>query len=489
MQILPLPHRFDSLLNKGLAVLFVVVLCLGARPGRAQDVSTYQFAASSGTFVPITAATGATTIALLAQDNAVSQQIALPFPFYYGGTLMPSLTATSEGYLDFTSNRFSYNTNNFGGNGRYVAPLWDDLSGAGGTASYVVSGTAPNRVFVFQWLNWRWNNTSTAANISFQARLYEGSNVIQFVYRPEAGAFSSANASATIGLDGAGFYGGSGGNFRNYISLADASASPALASNLYPAGASVNGINTRPAAGQTYTFTPINDFCGHATPLVIGTTISGSTLDATTVDDPSNSPSCSSGIMYSASAGVFYSVRGNGQTMTVSTCAGTSAAGGNTQIVVYRGTCDNRVCLGSNNDLGSACGTNPQASGYTFATQTGQMYYILVQFAQTGATGPFGLRLTATGLAARAALGAGSIDVFPNPAQRAFTLRLPALANERSAQVVLLNGLGQQVRSQALALNPGGTQTQVDVSGLAAGLYTVRVLAGNQAATRQLLVE
>ncbi|RZK59591.1 MAG: T9SS type A sorting domain-containing protein, partial [Hymenobacter sp.] len=225
---------------------------------------------------------------------------------------------------------------------------YDDLSGVGGTASYAVSGSSPNRVFTFEWLNWRDDYTATAPNLSFQVKLYEGTNVVQFVYRPEAGAFDNTKASASIGLDGGSTTVGGRGNF---MSLTNASAAPTVVNNA-TAATPVNTINTRPAAGQTYTFAP-----------------------------------------------------------------------------------------------------------------------------------------STTTLAVGQALGAGQLELFPNPAHHAFTLRLPALATERTAQVTIFNSLGQPLQSRSLAVNAAGTQAQVDVASLAAGLYMVRVQAGSQVATRQVTIE
>ena len=283
---------------------FLLFLVAAALCSQAQDVSTYQLTATAGTFTPIT---GSTTIGILAQANAVGPRISLPFTFYYGGTAYNELTPTSRGYISMNApTSVSTNTfNNLGGSSTHIAPLWDDISGVGGTAAYVVTGTAPNRVFTFQWLNWRWNTAATAANISFQAKFYETTNVIQFVYQPETGAFTSANASATIGLDGASTWAGDNFRYYNFVSLSDASASATLVNNFSPSGASVNTINTRPAAGQTYTFTPLNDYCVHATPLTYSSVITGSTLDASMMGDPQAVCTVGGTGTPSAAAGVF----------------------------------------------------------------------------------------------------------------------------------------------------------------------------------------
>ena len=66
--------------------------------------------------------------------------------------------------------------------------------------------------------------------------------------------------------------------------------------------------------------------------------------------------------------------------------------------------------------------------------------------------------------ATRSALGTGVLAAFPNPASRAFTLSLPAVAGARTAALALYNGLGQQVQARTLTLAPTGTQALLDVS-------------------------
>ena len=337
-------HRQSAWLVATLALLAV------ARPGQAQNVSQYTLAASSGTFTAITGGTVPHDFYVptntISANDGISEVITLPFPFTYGGVARTTLQATTDGYLDFRGNStFSQSINTLDGGLSTLAPFYDDLTGINGTASYLTTGTAPNRVFTFQWLNWGVGFApTTPASLSFQVKLYETTNVIQFVYRQEAGAFTSSSAS--IGLSGGT---ATAAGRANFISLVDASASPTIVNNATTT-TSVTTIATRPATNQVYTFTP-------------------SVITAT-----------------------------------------------------------------------------------------------------------------------RSALGAGSLAVFPNPAQGAFTLRLPALGAERQAQVCLFNSLGQQLQAQVLELSPAGTQAQVDVSNLAAGLYTVRVQAGSQVATQQVAV-
>jgi hypothetical protein len=92
-------------------------------------------------------------------------------------------------------------------------------------------------------------------------------------------------------------------------------------------------------------------------------------------------------------------------------------------------------------------------------------------------------------LSARSAQLEQGISVFPNPASENFTLRLPALAGQRTAQLTLINTLGQQVQRRTIQLGATGTDTQMQVTGLAKGIYTLRVQTNTQVATKQISVE
>lgn len=92
-------------------------------------------------------------------------------------------------------------------------------------------------------------------------------------------------------------------------------------------------------------------------------------------------------------------------------------------------------------------------------------------------------------LANRTALGAGSLDVFPNPAQRVVNLLVPAVPGAAQARIQVLNTLGQQVRTITIPLATTETRAQLNLSDLTAGLYTVRVSAGNQSASQRLVIE
>lgn len=235
--------------GKPLALAAGLLLGLLGRslPGQAQ-VDTYTFAASAGTYTQL-AATASTRVQAVEVDDAISNAIPLGFTFVYDGVPFTSVYVCSNGYLSFNSNAFGELTNEMdlvGADERpLIAPLWDDLAGTANNsrARYTTVGTAPNRVFTFEWWKWLWNYGANAPGISFQVKLYEGSNRIEFVYQRDPNAISSPSAS--IGLVGVGSGPGS------YLSLNSSSPSPSVSSVV-----ATDTIATRPVSGQVYAFTP-----------------------------------------------------------------------------------------------------------------------------------------------------------------------------------------------------------------------------------------
>jgi hypothetical protein len=228
------------------------LLCLAAVPSiSGQAVSTYTFTPSSGTFTPLA---GATSLVLQSGDADDGRYAAVPigFTFNYAGTNYTQVGTCSNGWMSLLpATNFARNNDldgTIGGATRpFVAPFFDDIDMTLGSVSYLTTGSAPNRVFTMQWLNAKWDYTGTAPAISFQAKLFETTNRVQFVYRQEAGAIGiDVNSfGASIGIAAAAT--GSG----NYLSLNNSGASPAASSTV-----NTMNIATKPANGQIYTFAP-----------------------------------------------------------------------------------------------------------------------------------------------------------------------------------------------------------------------------------------
>ena len=94
--------------------------------------------------------------------------------------------------------------------------------------------------------------------------------------------------------------------------------------------------------------------------------------------------------------------------------------------------------------------------------------------------------LTATTATARVV---ETLMVYPNPAHRTATIRLPSLAGAAEARLSLLDAMGRTVRTQVVPQPAPGQRADLDLTGLPTGVYVVRLLAGNRTDTRRLVVE
>lgn len=236
-------------MQKRYLLLLLLGILLNGFAGRAQLLNGYQFQAQAGAYVPLGA--GAQRVTALETDEALVRSIPLGFIFASSGYYFTSVDLSSNGWLAFGAYP-NYNADPVSfpylhATGTWTAaPLWANLSGQGGTASYQTTGVAPNRVFVVEWRDWRWDRLASQAVVSFQVRLYEGSNRIEFAYAAGPGTISQAanDARAVIGLLGMANTAGT------RILLSDAGLAPALNA---PTQAP---ILVRPATGQLYSFTP-----------------------------------------------------------------------------------------------------------------------------------------------------------------------------------------------------------------------------------------
>jgi hypothetical protein len=221
------------------------------------QVNTYSMTPISGSFNEVVG--GVPTSLTATADDGISNAFPIGFNFVYGGATYSSVRVSSNGLLTFNA------TGNGGGFNELqsttatyrpgLAPLWDDLQCSSGV-TYALSGVAPNRVLTVQWLNMEWNWSSSAQAISFQVKLYETTNIIDFVYRADAPAGNPAGSGgASIGLMGT--------LPTDYLSLQNSSAAPTVSTTV-----ATNNISVKPATGQIYRFVapPANP----ATPVQIG---------------------------------------------------------------------------------------------------------------------------------------------------------------------------------------------------------------------------
>lgn len=223
---------------KRLSLLLVMIFTVCLSFAGINDFFTFN--ATTGTYTPITG----TAVTAIHQDDAISGEIPLGFTFAYGDNSYTSIKISSNGWIGLGAGQTSSNLTNALASTTIrpvIAPLWDDLSMAAGTVQYLLSGTAPNRVFTVQYTDAKWNYNATNA-FNFQVRIYE-TGKIDMIYGSSTGTPASASASIGINM----IPGGS----TWYYSVTPGN--PATASMT----AENTTISTFPAQGTVYEFNPM----------------------------------------------------------------------------------------------------------------------------------------------------------------------------------------------------------------------------------------
>ena len=153
----------------------------------------------------------------------VQKKVLLPFRFTFDNYTYDKVQISTNGWIEFGTGQdgslrglsTSSQIGNIGANQngslastsrptKVLGPWWEDLNADGsGLVRYTTIGTAPNRTFICQWERMRayYDNTLTSTRVSFQVRLYETSNKIEFCYgHVERGTFAGPDIGAMIGF-------------------------------------------------------------------------------------------------------------------------------------------------------------------------------------------------------------------------------------------------------------------------------------------------
>ncbi len=235
---------------KKTTILFIVVLELIINAAHSQ-VASYSFIASTGTYNSITGTSPALTGNGTDQsrDEGFANNIPLGFTFNYLGINYTTISASTNGFAAFSTIITADFSNDLasGGSGRpIVAPLWEDLSLNDATdLQYTTVGADGSKIFILQWGNVLFDFGAGTASLCFQLRLYESTNVIEFIYNQLPGVVQDFSGGASIGIT-SGITG-----INSFLSLDNSSSSPVASSTV-----ATNTITTCPATGQVYTFTP-----------------------------------------------------------------------------------------------------------------------------------------------------------------------------------------------------------------------------------------
>lgn len=144
-------------------------------------------------------------------DDDATAIAALPFTVQYFGAPATHFSVTSNGFMQLWPS-MTGSPSVAAGNGAIpgtstpngvVAPFWDDLLAVAMRTGVRTAtlGTGTTRRFVVEWTGWD-TYTSTMANLTFQAKLFETTNVIEFHYCSMMGSDPRVGgSSATVGIE------------------------------------------------------------------------------------------------------------------------------------------------------------------------------------------------------------------------------------------------------------------------------------------------
>lgn len=238
---------------KNLAGLLLAIFFLSNKAqAQIPACSTYVFTTSTETYAYLSGGTSASGILC---DDCIQTNIPLNFSFPYCGNNYNTVSVGSNGYISLSNSSsvwLGVSSSAILSTQPVLFPMWGDEWGTAGSASYLTSGTAPNRIFTFEWRNWRPYSQQSNPEYSMQVRLYEGSGRIQFIYKREG--TSSRVSSYGIGI---------AWNSSDYQSLPAPTASPT------PSFTTLWTYTAYPANNQVYQWDPPTP-CPKATALTVG---------------------------------------------------------------------------------------------------------------------------------------------------------------------------------------------------------------------------
>lgn len=183
-------------------------------------------------------------------DEGLTTLTLIGFNFTYGCTNYTRFKMSTNGWVTLNNTASTANPGNDLNttvSARPVlAPLWDNLKTDNtGNLNYQVSGTTPNRVLTLEWKNMKWDNNASGPVISFQVKLYETTNRIEFCYSQNVNPVNCLSLGASIGIQGV--------NSGDFYSLNNSGASP-TASKVFE----TTSICALPATNQVYRWDPVS---------------------------------------------------------------------------------------------------------------------------------------------------------------------------------------------------------------------------------------
>jgi len=247
-----------TIITKIFAIICFIVAGLWAVNGNAQNINTYIFSQSTGTYSPIGSGTSALGPSLDDQSGTVQN---IGFNFTLAGTTFTQFVVQSNGFICLGSS-ITQNYTPLSGNPNCIAFAGGDGRSGPSGIYYNVTGTSPNRVLTIEEPSYYITYSLNNDHVDVQIKLYETSNVIEIIYN---NAVATASWTRQVGITGS-----TVNDFSVRTNSTNWSATTAAASNMtFMTWSSV----VFPTNGQTYTWTPPAPCTGQPTG---GTTVSTS---------------------------------------------------------------------------------------------------------------------------------------------------------------------------------------------------------------------
>ncbi|MDF2382550.1 T9SS type A sorting domain-containing protein [Nostoc ellipsosporum NOK] len=236
--------------------LFLAVLCLAATTVRSQNTANYGF--STTTTGSLTNMSSGTTQLIAANSDDVASAVTdIGFDFYFQGARYAQFSVNSNGTLRLGA--VAVGTTLYAPLAQSAQALIsaygaDQRVHTTGKVHYRVTGSAPNRKLIIEWLNMQADfNSGGTANLTYQVSLSETTGTIDFAY----GSMSMSTLGAADANSSTPQIGFSSGNTAGNVGSVTAaqSGTPAPSYN----GASASPVNNAFTAGAIPVLTSTAD--------------------------------------------------------------------------------------------------------------------------------------------------------------------------------------------------------------------------------------
>jgi hypothetical protein len=182
-----------------IATALTLLMALLAAPQAEAQANTANYSFSTTVTGSLTdMSSGTTTLIAADQDDVASAVTLLGFDFYFMGARQDRFSVNSNGTLRFGATAVGntlYDPLAQAAQSLVTGYGADQRTHAGnGKVHFKVTGAAPNRVLIVEWLNMQADfNSGGTADLTYQMRLTETAGTIEFVYGTMA---MSANGAA-----------------------------------------------------------------------------------------------------------------------------------------------------------------------------------------------------------------------------------------------------------------------------------------------------